>query len=78
MWLRAARANRKLKRNARTKDADGIQASSLLYETQLEAISQHKYILWEEGGGGTHSPRPATLPLRLRPRDMQHFKTNTV
>ena len=51
MWLRAARANRKLKRNARTKDADGIQASSLLYETQFEAISQHKYILWEEGGG---------------------------
>ena len=40
MWLQAQTANQKLKQNALTQDADGIQALSVLYMTQLEAIFQ--------------------------------------
>ena len=41
MWRRAEIANQKLKQNAQTHDADGLQAMSLLYMTLLEAVSQH-------------------------------------
>ena len=41
MWLWAQTANVKLKQDAQTaQDADGMLAMSLLYVTQLEAISQ--------------------------------------
>ena len=40
MWLQAPTANQKLKQNAQTQDADGRQAMSVFYMTQLEAISQ--------------------------------------
>ena len=40
MWLRAQTANQKLKQNALTQDASGIKALSVLYMTQIEAISK--------------------------------------
>ena len=40
MWLRAQTANQKLKQNAQTQDADGMQAMSVLYMTLLETVSQ--------------------------------------
>ena len=40
MWLRAQTANKKLKQNVETQDVGGIQALSVLYITQLDAISQ--------------------------------------
>ena len=40
VWLRAQTANQKLKQNAQTQDADGMQALSVIYITQLDAISQ--------------------------------------
>ena len=40
MWLLAPTANQKLKQNAQTLDADGLQAFNVLYMTQLGAISQ--------------------------------------
>ena len=44
MWLRAQTTNQKLKQNFETQDIDGIQALSVLYMTQLAAISQQYYI----------------------------------
>ena len=43
MWLRGQTSNKRLKQNALTKDADGVQVFSVLYMKQLEAISQQKY-----------------------------------
>ena len=40
MWLLAEVANEKLKQDVQTQDADGMQASPVLYMTQLEAVSQ--------------------------------------
>ena len=40
IWLRSQAANQKLNQNAQTQDAEGIQAISVLYMTQLDAISQ--------------------------------------
>ena len=40
MWLRVQTASQKLKQNAHTKDADGMQALAVLYVTQLEAVYQ--------------------------------------
>ena len=40
MWLQAQTANQKLKQNAPTQDADGMQALSALYKTQVEDISE--------------------------------------
>ena len=40
MLLQAHTTNQNLKQNAQTLDADGMQAFSVLYKTQLEAISQ--------------------------------------
>ena len=40
MWLRAEIANEKLKHDAQTHGADGMQAMSVLYMTQLEAMTQ--------------------------------------
>ena len=40
MWLLAPTANGMLERNAETQDVDGMQSLSVLYMTQLEAISQ--------------------------------------
>ena len=40
MWLRFQTANQKLKQNAQTQNADGMQAFSVLNMTQLEAKSQ--------------------------------------
>ena len=40
IWLRAQTLNQKLKQNAQTQDADGMQALSVLNTTKLEGISQ--------------------------------------
>ena len=40
MQFRAIFTNQKLKQNERTQDAVGMQALSVLYMTQLKAISQ--------------------------------------
>ena len=40
VWLRAETANERLKQNTRTQDADCMPAVSVLYMTQLDAISQ--------------------------------------
>ena len=40
MWLRAQTANHKLKQNALTQDTDDMQALSVLYMTQREAVSK--------------------------------------
>ena len=40
MWLRVQNANQKFKQEAQTQDADDMQAFSVLYMTQSEAISQ--------------------------------------
>ena len=40
IWLRARTENQKLKQNAKTQKADGMEAFSVLYMTQLKAISQ--------------------------------------
>ena len=53
MWLRARTANQKFKQNAQTQDTDDMQALSVLYLTQLEAISQLDYISWKVRGGGS-------------------------
>ena len=61
-------ANKKLKQNAQTQDAYGIQAMSVLYTKQLEAISQQTYVLWE--GGRAPSARSPTFPLWVQAGDM--------
>ena len=40
MWLRAETANKKFKQDAMTQDADGRQAMSVFYMTQLKATPQ--------------------------------------
>ena len=40
MWQRSQTANQKFKQNAQTQDADGMQAMSVLYMTQLEVTPQ--------------------------------------
>ena len=40
MWQRAQTSNQKLKHNAQTQDADGVQTMSVLYMILLEAVSQ--------------------------------------
>ena len=40
IWQRVQTVNQKLKQNAQTQDVDGMQAMSVLYMTQLEAVSQ--------------------------------------
>ena len=41
IWLRAETANEKVEQNAQTQYADGIEPKSVIYVTQLEAMSQH-------------------------------------
>ena len=55
MWLPARTANQKLNENAQKQDADDIQALSVLYMTQSDAISQLYYISLD---GGAQSPQP--------------------
>ena len=40
MWLRAQILNQKLNLNTQTQDVDGMQAMSVFYMIQKEAISQ--------------------------------------
>ena len=40
MWLRDQTKNQKVKRNTQRQDGDSIQAFSVLYMTQLEAVAQ--------------------------------------
>ena len=55
MCLRTETPYEKLKQDAQTQNAYGIQAMSVSYMTQLEAISQEQYVSWE---GGSPSPCP--------------------
>ena len=70
MWLRAQTANQKSKQNVETQDADGMQALSVLYMTQLKAISKQLYISWEEGhralGPHVSTEAPATRQATLQ------------
>ena len=50
IWLRAGSANVKLKQNAQAQDGDGVQDFSMLYMTQVEAISPQYYFPWEVEG----------------------------
>ena len=72
----AETANEKLKWVTQTHKADGMQAIPMLYITQLEAISHQQYVSWKMGR--LWAPGPCTSPLRLWPRNMQHFKMKTV
>ena len=47
MSLRAQTPNQKFKQNVQTQVTYGIQAFSVLYMTQLEALSQQYYISWD-------------------------------
>ena len=49
MWLRAKPANKKLKQNVEPQDVEGMQALSVFYMIQLQAIFQQQYISWEGG-----------------------------
>ena len=49
-------ANQKLKQNAQTQDADGMQAKSMLYKTHLYALFGQTYFSWE--GGRSEPPPP--------------------
>ena len=40
IWLRAETANEKLKQDAQSQNYNSMQTKSVLYMTQLEAISQ--------------------------------------
>ena len=52
-----------LKQSGQTQDADGVDAISVLYTTQLEANSQQQYVSMNKGGElQTTSPR--RFPLR--------------
>ena len=44
MWLRAQTTNQKWNQYAQTQDADDMQSMSVLYKTELEAISQQSYV----------------------------------
>ena len=63
----AETANGKLKQKAQTQDTDGMQAISVLNMTDLEEMSQQKYISWG-GWGELQAPNSITFPLRLWPR----------
>ena len=55
MWLRAETVNQKLKNNAQTQDAYGIQAfPSAMYDIAREHISTKKLLIG--GGGGGSEP----------------------
>ena len=72
MWLRTNTANQMFKRNVQTQNADGMEVFfSVLYMTQLEAISQQYYHSWE----GSSEASAYQLSAESQALDMQHFKT---
>ena len=50
MWLRAETENEKLKQDVQIQDVEGMQAMSVLFMTELEAISQ-QYLVRFRGEG---------------------------
>ena len=73
--FRALVADEKNKKYEQTQIADTMQATSVLYLKKLEAVTQHYNVSWS--GVASESSAPM-IPLRLRPRDMQHFETKTI
>ena len=45
--FRASAANEKLKEDAQTQVDEAVQAMSVLYMTQLQAVPQHYNVPWE-------------------------------
>ena len=56
IWLRAETANEKLKQDAQSQNYNSMQTKSVLYMTQLEAISLQYYVSWEGVGDQSHWP----------------------
>ena len=70
MWLWIQTANKKLKQNAQTQDADDMQG---VFCVICDSHFSTKILLIN----GAPIPHPATFPLRLQPRDMQYLKAKT-
>ena len=77
LWLLYQSANQKLKGSVLTQGDDGMQAFSVLYKTQLQALSQHYYISWEGGREALRALGP-NLSDKALAFDMRHFKTQNV
>ena len=66
MWLRAQTAYEKLKQYAQAQDAEGMQAMFVLYMTKLDAISQQRYVSWDNGGPRAPGSRVSSEALATR------------
>ena len=73
IWLRAQTASQKLKQNAQTQDADGMQDFFYVINDTVTGLISTIILI-----KGDSEPQDPTFPLGLRPRDMPHFKTKTV
>ena len=51
LWFQQQQMTSWIKKDTWPQDAESVQAMYAFHITQLEAIPQHQYVLWEIGGG---------------------------